>query len=378
MPHFGFVMEQTLGHVTHHQNLARWVAEDADICPTWLPIAYHRPDLWERLPGIRGNWSLKASLRARDALKATLRAHPLDALFLHTQTVALFALGAMQRVPAIVSLDATPLNYDTVGAEYGHNSGNNRWLERRKYLWNRATFQAAAALVTWCQWAKDSLVADYGVPAEKVTVIPPGVDMARWHFGREKVERIQTGQAALGAKTRLLFVGADFARKGGPTLLEAFRSGLHRDCTLDIVTKEESVAQELAGTEGVRVHIGLTANSEPLQRLYAEADLFVFPTRADCLPIAVMEAMAAGLPVIATEVGALREEVEAGVNGLIVPPGEAGAVREAVRSLAGDAPRRHAMAAASRRLAEERFDARRNYGAILALMKAQAAQRRMA
>ena len=60
MLHFGFVMEQTLGHVTHHQNLARWVAEDAGICPTWMPIAYDAPDVWERIPGVRGNWSLKA------------------------------------------------------------------------------------------------------------------------------------------------------------------------------------------------------------------------------------------------------------------------------------------------------------------------------
>jgi glycosyltransferase involved in cell wall biosynthesis len=370
--HFGFVMEQTLGHVTHSQNLARWVAEDGDICPTWLPIEYQGTDLWERLPVVRGNWSLKASLRARSALRAVLRQNRLDALFIHTQTVALFALDAMRRVPAIVSLDATPLNYDTVGAEYGHNTGNNGWLERRKYLWNRATFQAAAALVTWCQWAKDSLVTDYGVAAEKVTVIPPGVDMARWRFGQEKAARAQKGSADTGP-VRLLFVGADFARKGGPALVEAFRSSLHRDCVLDIVTKDESIARELTGTEGLRVHCGLTANSEPLQRLYAEADLFVFPTRADCLPIAVMEAMAAGLPVIATSVGALREEVEEGVNGLIVPPGDARAVVEAVRALAGDPARRQAMAAASRQMAEARFDARRNYGAILALMKAQAA-----
>jgi glycosyltransferase involved in cell wall biosynthesis len=367
----GFVMEQTLGHVTHHQNLARWVAEDADVCPTWLPIEYQKQDRWERLPGVRGNWSLKASLRARDALRDALRQRPLDALFLHTQTVALFAVPFMQRVPSIVSLDATPLNYDTVGQEYGHNTGNKGWLERRKYQWNRATFHAAAALVTWCQWAKDSLVADYGVAAEKVTVIPPGVDMARWRFGREKVERLKAeGDARSSGPTRLLFVGADFARKGGPTLVEAFRSGLHPNCVLDIVTKDESVGRELAGTEGVRVHYGLTANSEPLRELYAAADLFVFPTRADCLPIAVMEAMAAGLPVIATNVGALREEVEDGVNGLIVPPSDAGAVAEAVRALAADGPRRRAMAAAGRRMAEERFDAQRNYGAILALMKA--------
>lgn len=361
-------MEQTLGHVTHHQNLVRWVAEDADICPIWMPIETERADLWEKLPVIRGNWSLKSSLRARDALRAALREKPIDALFIHTQTVALYSVPFMQAIPTIISLDATPLNYDTVGAEYGHNAGNHSWLDRRKYAWNRATFHAASALVTWCQWAKDSLVDDYGIAAEKVTVIPPGVDMARWEFGCARAEQ----QPEPGEKLRLLFVGADFGRKGGPVLLEAFRKGLYRDCTLDIVTKAEGVEAEINGLEGVRVHRGLTANSAPLRELYARADLFVFPTLADCLPIAVMEAMAAGLPVVATCVGALREEVEAGVNGLVVSPGDAQAVIEAVNTLKADAPRRQSMSRASRQMAEQRFDAERNYGAILRLMKEQA------
>jgi glycosyltransferase involved in cell wall biosynthesis len=363
MTKIAFVMEQALGHVTHHQNLARWVAETPSVQATWLPISASGQDVWERVPGVRGNWSLKASLRARDALRAAGRTQSFDALFLHTQTVSLFALDWMRRVPTVISLDATPLNYDTVGREYGHVTGNDSWLERRKYQWNQRTFQAAAALTTWCQWAKDSLVNDYGVPAAKVTVIPPGVDMQRWNFGTTR-----TGKPA-DAPMRLLFVGGDFARKGGPALAEAFQSGLQRDCALDIVTKDEHVARDLQGVEGVRVHLGLTANSQALCDLYARADIFVFPTRGDCLPLAVMEAMAAGLPVIATDVGALREEVEAGVNGLIVPPDDAKAVADAVRALIADPARLIAMGHASRDLAEQRFDARRNYNAIIALVK---------
>lgn len=365
MLNFGFVMEQALGHITHHQNLARWVGKDADICPIWMPIEGNKSDIWNRLPVIRNNWSLKCSLRARDALKAALRVQPLDALFFHTQTIALFAIPFMRHIPTVISLDATPLNYDTIGAGYNHKVGSNPLLERRKFLWNQNTFNAATALVTFCQWAKDSLVADYGVPADKVTVIPPGVDMEEWHFGRGKAAcpNITSG------KVRLLFVGGDFERKGGNTLIEAFRSGLMQNCTLDIVTQQTSVQHELAGTEGVQVHCNLVANSTRLKELFAKADIFVFPTQADCLPHVVLEAMAAGLPIIATDVGALREQVEDGVNGLIVPPSDVGAVIAAVGALSGDETKRGRMAAASRRLAEERFDARRNYSAILDLMK---------
>ncbi|MEP0885296.1 glycosyltransferase family 4 protein [Microcoleus sp. FACHB-SPT15] len=330
-----------------------------------MPIEGHKSDIWNRIPVIRNNWSLKCSLRARDAIEAAVRVQPLDALFLHTQTIALFAIPLMRHIPTVISLDATPINYDTIGAGYNHKVGGNGLLERGKFLWNQNTFNAATGLVTFCQWAKDSLVADYSVPAEKVTVIPPGVDMEEWHFGRGKAAH----QNTTSGKVRLLFVGGDFDRKGGRTLIEAFRSGLMQNCTLDIVTKDTSVQDELAGMDGVQVHCNLAANSTPLKELFAKADIFVFPTQADCLPHVVLEAMAAGLPIIATDVGALREQVEDGVNGLIVPPSDAGAVIAAVRALCGDETTRGRMAAASRRIAEERFDARRNYNAVLDLMK---------
>jgi glycosyltransferase involved in cell wall biosynthesis len=302
-------------------------------------------------------------------MNAAFRESTPDALFIHTQTLSLFSSRFMRQVPTVISLDATPRNYDTVGEAYGHQAGSDR-MERLKFGWHCRLFRRAAALTTWCQWAKDSLVHDYGVPPERVTVIPPGVDMALWAFGK--------GQKAQAAETdrplRLLFVGGDFERKGGKFLIEAYRRRLSRNCTLDIVTRDAIAEREAAGLEGVRIHRGLTANSEPLRALYAGADLFVFPTLADCLPIAVMEAMAAGLPVVTTDVGALREEAAPGVNGLVVPPKDADAIAEAVCSLAHEPERLAAMGRKSRELAEARFDARTNYNAILDLMRGLAAK----
>ena len=360
MFNFGFAVEHLLGHVTHYQNLKQWVTPDTNVHPTWIPIKADKNDIWKYVPIVRSNWSLQSSLRARDAIQAVLRDQPLDALFLHTQSIALFASPFMQRIPTIISTDATPLNYDAVGRGYEHKVGGNALLERRKFLWNRSSYHAATALVTMCQWAKDSLVADYGVPAEKVTVISPGVDLEQWHFRQEQ---------ALDRPVRLLFVGGDFARKGGYALIEAFRTGLGSDCTLDIATKDPKIAQELSGLESVQVHLNLAANSPQLKRLYANADIFVFPTQADCYPIAVIEAMAAGLPIIATDVGAIREQVETGVNGLLLPALDTGALITALSALVGDESKRRSMAIASRRLAEERFDGRRNYHKILTLMK---------
>ena len=364
MVNFGFAVEHVLGHVTHYQNLRHWVAQDPSICPTWFPIEGGNKDIWEYMPIVRSNWSLQSSLRARDAIRAALQDQPLDALFLHTQTLALFALPIMQRIPTVISTDVTPLNYDRVGEAYKHKVGGNSLIEHQKFVWNRKTYHAADVIVAWCDWAKDSLVADYGIAADKISIIPPGIDLAQWNFENRTMANIDAKQNPV----RLLFVGGDFVRKGGLTLLEAFHGGLAQDCTLDIVTKDVNIERDLAGVEGVKVHREVASNIL-LKELYAKADIFVFPTQADCFPMAVIEAMATGLPVITTDVGALTDEVENGVNGFIVPPRDAGAVVAAVRTLVEDESRRHTMAIASRRLVEERFDGHRNYNKILTLMK---------
>ncbi|MCU0550000.1 MAG: glycosyltransferase family 4 protein [Leptolyngbya sp. Prado105] len=359
---FGFVMEYMLGHVTHSRNLHNWVKQDESICAAWMLIEAEKDDIWARLPIVRHNWSLQSSLRARDAIRSTLRTQSLDALFLHTQTIALFSLAFMHQIPTIVSTDATPLNYDTVGTGYQHKVGGNALLERRKFLWNRSTYHAATALITFCEWAKDSLIVDYGIEPDKITVIPSGVDLAQWSF--------QQKQPSSDGSIRLLFVGGEFARKGGYTLLQAFQSGLSDQCTLAIVTKDATVAQELAGVKNVQIYLNLAANSPQIKELYANSDIFVFPTQADCYPNVIIEAMAAGLPIIATNVGAIREQVEVGINGLLLPHSDPGALAAAIKVLVNDESKRQSMAIASRRLAEERFNGQRNYQKILSLMKA--------
>jgi glycosyltransferase involved in cell wall biosynthesis len=357
----GFVMEQTLGHVTHDRNLSQWVAEDSRVAPVRLPIPYEADDLYQRLPLVKNNWTLKASLRARKQLRAALSQQKLDGLFFHTQVTALFSTALMQKIPTIVSLDATPKNVDSVGAAYNHTPSSNMRLEAWKNQKNRRTFLSARHLITWCDWAKQSLVTDYGIAADKITVIPPGIDLAKWRFERKP--------RPTNAPVRLLFVGGDFRRKGGDLLLRVFRDTLAKSnvsCELDIVTREEV---NTTGLTGVRVHHGLNSNAPELMRLYAEADAFVFPTRGDCLPIAVMEAMASGLPVLATRVGAICEEVEEGETGFLVPPDDVNALAAAAQNLVQDGALRQRMGQAGRERAEAHFDGARNYRAVIAHIK---------
>jgi glycosyltransferase involved in cell wall biosynthesis len=354
----GFVMEQTLGQITHTQNFMPWVARDSDVEPTWMLISYDAPNRLSSIPVLGANWTVRASLEAWTRVREVLKQQPLDALFLHTQVTTLFAHQLMARIPTVISLDATPINFDSVGGPYGHRPSRLGMLEHAKNALMRRGFRRARRLVIWHEAGKQSLVDDYGVPPDRVSVIPPGIDLDRWKFSRDS--------SASAGPVRLVFVGGDFRRKGGETLLRAFRNHLSQECELDIVTREPV---DTAGVPNIRVHHGLGPNAPGLIDLYAKADLFVFPTLADMFPLAIMEAAAAGLPVIATTVGYLAEQVQDGVTGYLVAPGDEQALAEAVLRLVRDPSRRRTMGAAARRRAEQRFNSAVNYPGILAVCK---------
>ncbi len=357
----GFMMEQALGHITHHRALEAQVAADASLRATWITLPHQADDTWQRLPGFSRQMSLLLSLRARSGLRAHGRAEDrFDGLFFHTQVSALLAHRLMRRIPTVLSLDATPLNADPSPPaqpnSFTRRPSGEHPLERAKYAWTRRTFDLAAGLVAWSEWARRSLLSDYGIPDHKIAVIPPGVDLVAWQ---------PNPQPRVG-KPRILFVGAHFERKGGQMLLEAVK-GLGRRADLHLVTPERSVASDPG--RGIHVHHEMRINSPALRDLYAQASLFVLPSLNDCMPMAVLEAMASGLPVIASDVGAVREQVKDGVTGLLVRPGDPGALTGAINALLDNPPRCRAMGIAGRQRAEERFSARSNYPRVLGLIK---------
>jgi len=349
---FGLAIEQVLGHITQTQDLERWLSDDLSVEPIWMRVPAQSNDIWQKVPA----YSLRSGLRARQLVRQALQQNPLDCLLFHTQGTALFSLDIMRRIPSVVSLDVTPTNFKTIGATYGYKASTGL-IDRLKFAWYSKVFHSAAALVAWSEWAKTSLIRDYGVAPDKIQVILHGVELSQWQPTVKEV--------AENRPLRLLFVGGDFARKGGHILLEAFRNGLADRCTLDIVTKDETVCSQGA----IRVHRGLTPNSPELQKLFADADLFIFPTLGDANPLAAIEAMASGLPVVSTNVGALAEEVEDDVTGLLIPTNDPGAIVTAVRSLANNPQRLVEMGIAGRKRAERLFDGERSYKALIEVLK---------
>jgi glycosyltransferase involved in cell wall biosynthesis len=351
---FAFVLEQTLGHAAHARNIERALGDRDDIDPTLIGVGYESAGGGLRRLPLARNWTLRASWTARSELRRRLRQGPLDGVFIHTQVAALMAGELMRGVPTVVSLDATPVNFDSEGAAYGHRR-QSEMLEQVKRDLNRRVLLRARALVTWCGWARDSLVRDYGIPAARITVVHPGVDLGRFRPAPERRP----------GPVRVLFVGGDFERKGAGDLVEAVRGlpGLE----LDLVTS--SAPSEVAGLPGVRVHTGLRPQSEALVALYRGADVMALPSRGDCFPQAIAEGMACGLPVVAADVGAISDMVQDGVSGWLVPPRAPGALREALRRLVEDPALRRAMGERSLAAATRDHDARRNCNTIFDLMR---------
>jgi glycosyltransferase involved in cell wall biosynthesis len=353
----GFIISQILGHALHGERIRSVLADHPEIHPHWMPIFPWARDFWHRVPILGGNLTLVSGLQARRQLRAC--AAPLDVLYCHTQEVGVLLASYMKRIPTILSMDATPANMDTFGKAYGHEVGPQA-LEHFKHRIVRRSFHLAAHIVTFSDWARQSLMSDYQVPGEKITVNMPGVDLSRW-----SVNRPEAAAATEPRPARLLFVGGDFWRKGGDVLLRCAAEA-RGEWELDIVTRDPVDA---AGIPNVRVHREIKAGTEEHEALYRRADVFVLPTRGDCSPWAISEAMAMRLPVIATTVGAIPELVVHGDTGLLVPPGSTGALLDAIQTLTRDPGRRRTMGCAGRDRVERHFDGRRTYGELLACIK---------
>ncbi len=132
---------------------------------------------------------------------------------------------------------------------------------------------------------------------------------------------------------------------------------------------------EARGLEGVVRYVG-TVHGEKKANLLRSADVYVQPSHHEGMPISLLEALASGLPVVATRVGAVPEVVADQREGLLVPPHRSELLAQAMRSLVEDVARRDAMADAARELAITRFSLDRFRDDLLSLYKELRAQSR--
>lgn len=346
-----FIMEQHLGHRSYYENLRQVVDQCPLIEPTWVPVTYAQTDsLWERLPLLSPH--VRGTLAGRMQVKQGLR-QPTDIFLFNTQVPAV--LGGSIDKPYVLATDITPLQYDQMAHYYGHQPDQEGLLSRYKYQANVKTFQGAARIFPWSSWTADSLVKDYGIDPRRIEVIPPGVDTTIWR------PREQNGYRKA---IRILFVGADFKRKGGHIVLKAFRSLARELVELVIVTQEK-----LPLEQGVRVYNNLKPNSPELIALYQSCDVFVMPSKAEAFGIAAIEASAVGLPLITTAVGGLRDIVEDGKTGFFIPPDDHATLARRLHLLAKNPGLRRELGQAARQRVETQFNSHINAGRIAHILQ---------
>lgn len=355
-----FLMDQVAGHITNYRNLQRAAEHEPALDASWWEIRSYRPDgrleqFQQRFPSVVPSY-LTGNARAVMEIRGALRGGGCDAIFTNARAAVLLS-RRFAHVPTMVDFDVTPLQLDELDGYESHPDPQPMaWLKRRL-----ATdfYRSASLLQAWSTWAARSAVRDYGVPEDKVVVNPPGVDLEFW---RHRGERSATAD-----RPRVLFVGGDFRRKGGDLLLELHAE--RGDFDLHIVTREP-----VAATPGVTVYDDLEPNTDRLRALYHRADAFVLPSRGECFGLATVEAMAAGLPVITSDVGGAADIVEDGRNGYLTAAGDRAQLGTALDALLADAARRRVMGAHSRQLAEERFDLCRNAARTFSHLKRLARQ----
>lgn len=198
---------------------------------------------------------------------------------------------------------------------------------------------------------------------EKLHVVRCGVELARY------------GQTTLARSgRRLLFIGRLVHRKGAPILLEAFsRLRAERcDLVLDVAGEGpqrrdlERLVEERGLADVVRFLVLL--DEAGVAKALQAADLLVVPSLSEGLPVVIMEAMASGVPVVASRVDGIPELVRDGETGLLVPPSDPDALADAIARLMADSVSRDRMGAEGRRIVTELHDAARNARALAGII----------
>lgn len=369
-PHLLFAVYMAGGNATILQNLKTAIAPRPDVESSWLPVelddgskvwgrhhTYRRP----LIPGtVRNSMVTGAGI---DGLEAARRRFDVAYFFGHT--ICMFLWRFRRRVPYVLAMDGTPLWYARNKLWYAFPPFDPKSLgSRLKHLVVRSLYRKAYHLFPLSQGVRDSLVHDYGVSPERITVVPPGVNLSEFPCPDRSAGR--DGSRPL----RVLFVGADFARKGGPLVLKVAARPEFAEVQFDVVTRSYQ------GTvpPNVKLHTDLKTNTDPMRRVFHEADVFCLPTDADAHSVATIEAMAMGLPVVSTAVGGIVDIVDEGTTGYLIAPRDEEALVDRLHRLLSDPDRRLRMGKAARLRAEAIFDNQKLSTTVVDTMRRAAAR----
>jgi glycosyltransferase involved in cell wall biosynthesis len=240
-------------------------------------------------------------------------------------------------------------------------------LAPARFLLRRSLRVPHAIRVASSQWWRE-LAPLMGGRSDDIVVIPNYVDV--------DAISVRTGPSD-PAKVRVLFVGSLGERKGIYDLFQILPRMIEElpETIYDIYGNPETPQMErdvqafVAGLRTDRIRFPGWIDYSELLKTYARYDLFLFPSHAENFPVCVLEAMAAGLPIITTPVGSLAEILVDGENALLVEPGNLEQIRTALRVLVGHEGMRSEMGQRNRALILAKYDRQVVHTQIRALYK---------
>ncbi len=225
------------------------------------------------------------------------------------------ALFRTQGAPYMIYVDNT--HHQSVQGWPGWSPLSERKLAQW-YALERATYDQASHLFTMGAAAARSLVTFYGIPEERVSIVGGGANFD-----------ILPTLSTQPRKPVILFVGNDYRRKGGDTLIAAFRRVRQQLPAARLLLVGTPVAVD---EPGIQV-LGRIKDRQHIAQLYAQASVFCLPSHFEPFSLALIEAMAYGLPCVGTTVGGTPEVVVDGQTGLLVAPGDDTALAAALLRL---------------------------------------------
>lgn len=271
-------------------------------------------------------------------LARAFRALNLD--IVHTRNAEAFFYGALAArlagVPAVVHSE-----HGRTFPEKWHRSLLQRWLLRG----------TACAFAVSRQLA-DQMVSQIGVAPGTFSVIYNGVDTAKFGGAARRGPGERRDGILIGSVGRLAAV------KNYPLLLEAVArlpEGMPWRLVLIGDGPERDKLREAAGQLGIGARVSLLGHRDDVATLLGELDIFVLPSLSEGMSNTLLEAMAARVAVVASDVGGNREIIEAGRSGLLFAPGDVRAAARAIGQLAGDAQLRARLAGAGAQRAMTTF-----------------------
>jgi glycosyltransferase involved in cell wall biosynthesis len=312
-------------------------------------------------------------VRLRRALCTVVERHQINVIQTHLLQVLDFLVLTLRR-PTGPSIFWTIHNYNfTLRAD---QLQRHKWLLGPKRKAYRLLYRTAARWVDGFIAVSDevriALLDQIGPIDDKIAVICNGVDVRRY---RRPVDRVAIRrQLGLPEDAHLMaLVGTLKRQKGHSYLIEAARDVFPNFPTLHVLFVGDG---ELAGdlraqarAAGVDERVHFLGSRGDVPDLLAASDSFVLPSLWEGLPMALIEAMASGLPIIATAVSGTNQVMVPGETGLLVAPGDTAALREAIVALLSEPARAAAMGVSARQRVELSFSAKQQAEAHMAMYR---------